>query len=97
MTAVSQSVEQQCEVYYSGRVQGVGFRFTVRSLAGRFDVTGYVRNMPDGRVHLVAEGAADEVVAFLDEIKTEMGYYIRDIQETTRPATGQFSLFEIRH
>jgi acylphosphatase len=93
----SQSVGQQCEIYYSGRVQGVGFRYTVRSLAGRFDVTGFVRNLPDGRVHLVAEGAADEVAAFLDAIKTEMAYYIADVKEIVRPAAGRFSSFEIRH
>jgi acylphosphatase len=93
----SQSVGQQCEVHYSGRVQGVGFRYTVRSLAGRFEVTGFVRNLPDGRVHLVVEGAAGEVAAFLDAIKTEMAYYIVNVQETVRPATGRFPLFEIRH
>lgn len=93
----SQSVGQQSEIYYSGRVQGVGFRYTVRSLAGRFDVTGFVRNLPDGRVHLVVEGAADEVAAFLDAIKTEMAHYIANAQEIVRPATGRFPLFEIRH
>lgn len=94
---MQQSVEQQCEVHYSGRVQGVGFRYTVRSLAIRFDVTGFVRNLPDGQVHLIVEGAADEVAAFLDAIKTEMAHYIADARETVRPATGQFQLFEIRH
>ena len=94
---VSQSVGQQCEVYYSGKVQGVGFRYTVRSLAVRSDVTGFVRNVPDGRVHLVVEGAADEVAAFLDAIKVEMAHYIVDVQETVQPATGRFPLFEIRH
>ena len=43
-------------VYFSGRVQGVGFRFTCQSLARGFEVAGYVRNLPDGRVELVAEG-----------------------------------------
>ena len=48
---------EQREVYYSGRVQGVGFRYTVRSLASRMAVTGFVKNLPDGRVHLVVEGS----------------------------------------
>jgi acylphosphatase len=95
--AVSQSDRQQREVYYAGNVQGVGFRYTVRSLGTRFDVTGFVRNLPDGRVHLVVEGLPAETAEFIGAIRAEMRYYIRDIQETVRPATGQFPSFEIRH
>ncbi len=88
---------EQREIHYDGRVQGVGFRYTVRSVAARFDVTGFVRNLPDGRVQLVVEGAPGEVGALLDAVKTEMLPYIRDVQETTRPATGRFHAFEIWH
>ena len=88
---------QQREIHYAGNVQGVGFRYTVRSLAVGVDVTGFVRNLPDGRVHLVVEGATDEINEFLDAIKAEMTAYIRDVQETARPATGRFPAFEIRH
>jgi len=95
--AVSQAGRQQREVYYAGRVQGVGFRYTVRSLAGRFEVTGFVRNLPDGRVHLVAEGPPDQIAALLDAVKAEMGYYIRETNETERAATGRFRSFEVRH
>lgn len=94
---MSHDGRQQREVCYAGRVQGVGFRYTVRSLATRFDVTGFVRNLPDGRVQLVVEGADEEMGAFLDEIKTEMAYYIGEVQEQVRPATGRFQTFEIRH
>ena len=94
---MSEHEREQREIDYAGTVQGVGFRYTVRSLAGRFGVTGFVRNLPDGRVHLVVEGAAGEIDAFLDEIKAEMTTYIRDVQETIRPATGRFHAFEIRH
>ncbi len=94
---MSQSDRQQREVYYAGSVQGVGFRYTVRSLASRFEVTGFVRNLSDGRVHLVAEGEAAEVAAFLDAVKAEMRYYINDVEETVRPAAGRFRGFEIRH
>lgn len=83
-------------IYYSGRVQGVGFRYTVRGLAGRFAVTGFVKNLPDGRVHLVAEGEPAEVQRFLDAVQSEMGHYIGGIQQSSRVATGQFSQFEIR-
>ena len=94
---MSQSGRQQREVYYTGSVQGVGFRYTVRSLAAGFDVTGFVRNLPDGRVHLVVEGATEEIGAFLNAIRAELGRYIGDVQEMLRPAGGRFQLFEIRH
>ena len=93
--AVSESDREQREVYYAGRVQGVGFRYTVRSLAIGFGVTGFVRNLSDGRVHLVVEGAAEEVDAFLGAIKKEMRQYIGDVQEAVRPAAGRFPSFEI--
>jgi acylphosphatase len=66
-------------------------------LAARFDVTGFVRNLPDGRVHLVVEGAADEVGEFLGAVKAEMGRYIGQAQETVLPHSGRFGAFEIRH
>jgi len=84
------------EVFYSGDVQGVGFRYTTRSLAGRFAVSGFVRNLPDGRVELVAEGAAGEVRRFLDAIRKTMRAYIRRAVEKEGPATGEFDGFEIR-
>jgi acylphosphatase len=66
-------------------------------LAVRFDVTGFVRNLPDGQVHLVVEGTEEEVTAFLNAIKAEMGHYIGNVQQTVRPAAGRFQRFEIRH
>ena len=94
---VAERERQRCEVYYAGRVQGVGFRYTVRSLAAGFPVTGFVRNVSDGRVHLVVEGDDDEIDLFLDAVQTEMQHYIRDVQQTRQPAGGQFHSFEIRH
>jgi acylphosphatase len=87
---------ERWETYYSGRVQGVGFRYTVRTLAGRFAVAGFVRNLRDGRVELVVEGSAAELRGLLDAIDGEMGRYVTDANRTTRPATGEFSTFEIR-
>jgi len=57
------------QVFYSGRVQGVGFRYAVKTVVSGFDVTGIVRNLPDGRVELVAEGAKEELNAFRQAIR----------------------------
>ena len=58
-------------VIFEGRVQGVGFRYTVKDLARGFDVCGWVRNLPDGSVELQVTGAADEVESFILEIVEE--------------------------
>lgn len=57
------------KVFYEGRVQGVGFRFSVKELAAGFDVTGYVRNLHDGRVELEVQGTEQEIDAFLQAIR----------------------------
>ncbi len=93
---MAESARERREVYYSGRVQGVGFRYTARSLAARFPVAGYVKNLPDGRVELVVEGTPEETGAFLAAVRREMGYYIAAAQETTKPATGRLHGFEVR-
>ncbi len=67
------------------------------SLAKRFAVSGFVRNLRDGRVELVAEGSAAEIRAFFEAIAEQMGHYIGNVWETTTPATGQFDGFEIRY
>ena len=66
------------EVCFSGQVQGVGFRYTVMRLAANREVTGFVRNLPDGRVQMNAEGASGEIDRLLDGIRDAMGGYILD-------------------
>ncbi len=82
-------------VWYSGTVQGVGFRFTTRRLAGGRGVTGFVRNLSDGRVEVVAEGPAAEVDGFLADLGRAMGAYIRDVEVVEEPATGEFGGFGV--
>jgi acylphosphatase len=72
-------------VYYSGQVQGVGFRYTSYRLAQDHAVAGYVRNLADGRVELVAEGNPAEVDSLLETIRRQMHPYIRDIQIVNEP------------
>ena len=65
-------------VHYEGRVQGVGFRFTVKSLARGFEVVGWIRNLPDGRVELQACGDRDELMAFIQAVRdSELKSHIR--------------------
>ncbi len=86
------------QVLYEGRVQGVGFRFTVRHVAKGFDVTGWVRNLPDGRVELQVTGRADEVRAFLDQVaESELHSLIRKQIENTLNEPVAIRGFEIRH
>jgi acylphosphatase len=84
------------EVWYSGHVQGVGFRYTAWTIARGFAVTGFVENLADGRVHLVAEGPADQVDAFLSTLARRMSGQVRDMRGDQRPATGEYREFEIR-
>ncbi len=56
------------QVFYEGNVQGVGFRWSIRHIAKGFDVTGWVRNLPDGRVELQINGQESEARAFLDGV-----------------------------
>jgi len=98
---VSSVVEQamiSLQVFYQGNVQGVGFRWSVRHVAKGFDVTGWVRNLRDGRVELQVTGEQDEVRAFLDRIAGgELHSLIRKQTENKldKPVTARG--FEIRY
>jgi acylphosphatase len=84
-------------VFFSGRVQGVGFRFTVCDVARRFDVAGFVRNLPDGRVELLCEGPPDETVRFIDAVYQAMTDYIREMNTTEESPTHEHTDFGIRY
>lgn len=77
-------------VHFSGHVQGVGFRFTTRSIARGYPVSGFVQNLPDGRVLLVAEGRDQDVRALVEDVATRMGQHIRDYTVDRTDATGEF-------
>lgn len=91
-------MKQRVHVFYSGRVHGVGFRLTAEETAQRVGVVGWVKNLRDGRVELLAE--AEEVVLrqFLDEIRNgPMKRFIRDEEIAWSQATEAFDEFEIRY
>ena len=84
------------QVFYVGNVQGIGFRYTVKALAAGFEVTGTVRNLPDGRVELAAEGLKGELSAFQQAIReSELGHFIRKEEESWAEPQGGFRGFEI--
>ena len=90
-------MRKRATVFYTGRVQGVGFRYTAREIACGYEVTGYVRNLHDGRVELIAEGVEEEVTAFLEAVRaSQLGSHIRNADTNWLDATGEFSGFNIR-
>ena len=85
------------EFLYSGRVQGVGFRQSVYTLAMKQQVDGYVQNLENGKVRLVVEGACDEVDDLLEDVRTLWAHNISDIQITDLQTTGTFVGFSVRY
>ena len=81
----------------NGHVQGVGFRYTVQNLALQYNVRGYVRNIPDGRVELVMEGPEGEMAGLLEDVKRRMNGYIEELEVSRSAATGEFQRFCIKH
>ncbi len=88
---------QRCEVVFSGRVQGVGFRYTACRAAAPLAVTGYVQNLPTGEVKLVAEGTQFEIEQLLASLDERMGDNIDDQTERWLPSSGDFRQFEIKY
>ncbi len=83
-------------MFYSGNVQGVGFRYTVKSVATGFEVAGFVRNLPDGRVELLAEGDQTELDGFRQAIRDAgLEHFIRDETVQWDHARNEFRGFEI--
>ncbi len=91
-------MKRQVHVFYSGRVQGVGFRMTAEETAQGLGVVGWVRNLRDGRVELLAQGLAPALEQFLREIRAgPMKNFIKDVRVAWGPATDAFDEFEIRY
>jgi acylphosphatase len=91
------TARQDLRFLFSGRVQGVGFRLTAQRLAGRFAVDGYVRNLDDGRVELVASGDPAEVDAFVAAIERELGGKVEDVGRGPIALNAPLSGFTIRY
>jgi acylphosphatase len=84
------------QIFYEGRVQGVGFRFTCRQIARGYEVVGWVRNLPDGRVEMQCSGDREEVEAFLEGIaESELKSHIKGITAIPIPPLTGVRGFEI--
>jgi acylphosphatase len=92
----SPNERRRMQILYSGRVQGVGFRYAVRTLAAGYEVTGAVRNLADGRVELTAEGQQQELEAFREAIhEAGLAANIRKEEAFWDEAKGGFKGFAI--
>ena len=85
-------------VFFEGRVQGVGFRWTVKNLARGYDVIGWVKNLPDGRVEMQAGGETNEVDAFIEAIEeSELKAHIKKVDVHVIPPLAGVRGFDISH
>jgi acylphosphatase len=82
-------------VFFTGRVQGVGFRYTTLQVAREYDVSGFVKNLADGRVQLEVEGRAEEVNAFIVALEQRMHGYVRKTERSADKRAPQFIGFTI--
>jgi len=88
-------MKKQLHLFYSGRVQGIGFRYTVREIADSFMVCGWVRNLSDGRVEVLAEAEENPLVSFLEQVNGHFSSYIKEVSKEWSPATGEFRDFQV--
>ena len=90
-------MKKQLKATFSGMVQGVGFRFTVERLSRGFQVNGYVRNLPNGKVELLAEGEESVILDFLKALESEMKEYIQNKDVTWSESGDHFKNFRIAY
>ena len=88
-------MNKQIHVYYAGRVQGVGFRFTAQDLAKGLEVFGWVKNLLDGRVEITAEAEEGALKDFLEQVNKYFAQYIQDVDIQWLKATDEFEGFLI--
>jgi len=84
-------------ILFSGRVQGVGFRYTSKQVSDRFEVVGWVKNLPNGSVEMIVEGEASELKRYVAAVTSSTHGRVDDTQITKSNPTGEFVSMEIRH
>ena len=81
--------------HYSGKVQGVGFRWNAVQCSEGLNLSGYVKNLPDGRVELVVQGKESGVITFLNLIESSMKGYIHNVKKAEE-TEGKYGPFAVR-
>jgi len=89
-------MKKEAHVYYSGRVQGVGFRFTAEDLAKGLSIAGFVRNLSDGRVEIVAQAEEDTLKNFLDQVQKAFSSYIRETNISWQIPAQEYKDFGVK-
>jgi len=88
--------QERRTIYYSGRVQGVGFRWRALASIEGAAVDGYITNLPDGRVELVLEGEPDHTAAAAECVRRALARHLSAEEEFIGPATGEFRGMRVR-
>jgi acylphosphatase len=88
-------MKKQVHVYYSGRVQGIGFRYTLQDIANYQKVWGWVKNLDDARVEVMAEAEEDILNSFLQQVNQHFSQQIKDVNIEWLPAGGEFRDFKV--
>ncbi len=92
--AVEQTARQ---IIFTGHVQGVGFRYTARGIARQHPVSGYVRNLSDGTVEMLLQGAPADIDRCLQEVQQEFAEFIRETRVEPVPYNPRYTDFQIAH
>jgi acylphosphatase len=90
------AANKRIHIFYSGLVQGIGFRYTAERVAASLGLTGWAKNLPDGRVEVLCEGKEGGIEAFMGKIEEIFKGYIRDTDVEWKDATAEFDGFDVR-
>ena len=88
-------MKKQLHLYYSGKVQGIGFRYAVLDIALGLKICGWVKNLSDGRVEVLADAEEETLNNFLEQINQRFSRYIKEVNIEWQPASGEFRDFQI--
>ena len=83
-------------IFFFGRVQGVGFRYTCKTVAESHPVAGWVKNLPDGSVEMIVEGEQSAIRIYVDDVCFKTHGRVDDRRITKGDATSEFSEMSIR-
>ncbi|HOW34831.1 MAG TPA: acylphosphatase [Candidatus Omnitrophota bacterium] len=87
----------QAHILYSGTVQGVGFRYTVEQFASELGLSGWVKNLPDGRVEILTQGKRELSEQLMDRIEKHFEGYIRGKDISYETVQDRLKSFCITH